>query len=137
VENVNSFLGKIFMPKNIVDEAVKRPNSKDNYNNEKNLLELMECVESPLYFMKNFMKIQHATKGSVKFDPFPFQERIVNAFATHRNVVCLCGRQLGKSLSFKTKVLADDVKVEIGSLVPQTFHMRLVSFLENLLLKLI
>lgn len=85
------------MAKPTIDEAVKRPNSKDDYTNEQNLLDLLDCVEDPLYFMKNFMKVQHATRGSMLFSPYPYQEKIIDAFHKNRNVIIMTGRQQGKT----------------------------------------
>jgi len=124
--------------KQIEDDIIKRPYSKDSPRNEKDLLDLLDCVDDPLYFMKNFMKIQHAMKGSIAFDPYPYQIRMIKSFHENRNVIVMCGRQLGKSVSFKTNVLADDVNVEIGEIVTPRLSTkeRIVSFLENLLIKL-
>jgi hypothetical protein len=85
------------MAKPTIDDAVKRPNSKDDYSSEHDLIDLFECVSDPLFFMTKFMKIQHALKGSMAFEPFAFQKDMIKAFQNNRNTVALTGRQLGKT----------------------------------------
>ncbi len=77
-------------------EITKKPNSKSEYNDEK-LMQLMRCVEDPLYFMTNFMKIQHPIKGAQDFHPYPFQIDMIAAFHEHRFTVALTARQMGKT----------------------------------------
>jgi hypothetical protein len=77
-------------------DIVKRPNSKSDYT-EQNLLDLFQCIEDPLFFMRNFMKIQHPMKGSVPFEPYEYQERMIRAFHENRFTINLTGRQLGKT----------------------------------------
>ena len=84
-------------PIQIVDEKIKRPETKNDYSNETHLLELLQCIEDPLFFMKNFMKVQHPTKGALKFDPYKYQEKIIDAFANHRNTILMAARQTGKT----------------------------------------
>src|SRR4051794_33959226 len=57
----------------------------------------MDCVDDPLYFMRHFMRVQHPTKGSVAFDPFPFQVRLIEAFHKNRFCIALTARQAGKT----------------------------------------
>ena len=86
-----------------MDETIKKPNAKSEYDDEK-LMQLMKCVEDPLYFMMTFMKIQHPTKGAQDFHPYPFQVDMVAAFHDHRYSVILAARQLGKALSLDTEI---------------------------------
>ncbi len=77
-------------------DIVKSPHSKTAYTDAK-IQELIQCVEDPLYFMKNFMKIQHAMRGAIPFDPYPFQLEIIKAFHENRNTIALTARQMGKT----------------------------------------
>lgn len=77
-------------------EVVKRPNSKSDYS-EQHLLELMQCVEDPLYFMSTFMQVQHPIKGALAFKPYPFQVRIIKAFHENRFTILMATRQCGKT----------------------------------------
>jgi len=59
------------------------------------LSELKKCTNDPIYFMKNFVKIQ--TEGGAKlFEPYYYQEEMIQGFNDNKNVIALCGRQLGK-----------------------------------------
>lgn len=84
-------------------EVVKRPHSKTDFT-EQHLLELVQCVEDPLYFIRTFVKIQHPLRGAVPFEPYPFQVDLINAFHEHRFTVALTARQLGKALALDTPI---------------------------------
>lgn len=77
-------------------EVVKKPHSKTAYTSVE-LDELFQCLDDPIYFTKNFVKIQHPKKGIQPLLLYPFQEEMVNAFNEQRFVVALTGRQLGKT----------------------------------------
>lgn len=59
--------------------------------------EITRCGKDPVYFIKNYLKIQHPTKGSIKFDTYPYQDTCVEAFRKHRLNIVLKSRQLGLS----------------------------------------
>ena len=59
--------------------------------------EYLECVKSPSHFMKKYCKIQHPTRGKIKFDLYDFQENMLNDFTTNRYNIILKSRQLGIS----------------------------------------
>jgi hypothetical protein len=80
-----------------VDDKIKQPNIGAESYTEFQALELMNCIEDPLYFMTTFMKVQHPTKGALDFKPYPFQLRIIKAFHENRFSIILTGRQLGKT----------------------------------------
>lgn len=84
-------------PKNATElDVVKRPHSKTDFS-EQNLLDLMLCLEDPLHFIENFVRIQHPIRGAVPFKLYPYQVDLINAFHFHRFVIGLCGRQMGKT----------------------------------------
>ena len=84
-------------------EIVKKPHGKLDYGaggseqGKKNFSDLLRCTQDPLFFMRNFMKARHPLRGSIPFDPYPFQIRLVNAFQNHRFNVILAARQCGKT----------------------------------------
>jgi hypothetical protein len=84
------------MPPIIADDIIKKPNQKSDFS-QQNLLELMMCVDDPLYFIENFVKIQHSKKGAIPFIMFPYQREMIKAFHEQRFVVALCSRQTGKT----------------------------------------
>ena len=59
--------------------------------------ELIKCGKDPTYFIKKYVKIQHPTRGLIKFDTYPFQDDCVKDFVDHRFNVILKSRQLGIS----------------------------------------
>jgi hypothetical protein len=122
------------------DNAVKKPNGKLDYgaggtdDGKQNLIDLAKCVSSPLYFMRNFMRARHATKGSVPFEPYDYQVDLINAFKTHRYNIVLSGRQLGKCFPYNCIITKDKSQVQIGSLFQYSFKEYCVFKLEKALL---
>ena len=54
-----------------------------------------KCMEDPVFFMRNYVKIQHPNKGTIPFDLYPFQETTLKEFDIHRYLLILKSRQLG------------------------------------------
>ena len=78
---------------------VKKAHSKTRYT-EKEIKELQACadpVTGAKFFMDNFFYIQHPTKGKLLFEPFEFQERLVDSYHNHRFNINMLPRQTGKS----------------------------------------
>ena len=75
---------------------IKRANARLNYTPQQ-LRELQRCASDPIFFMRQFVKVQHPTKGAVDFDLHNFQVEMVAAFNTHRFNVSLASRQIGKT----------------------------------------
>lgn len=59
--------------------------------------ELMKCGKDPAYFIKNYVRISHPTRGVIPFNLFPFQEDVIHEFGNHRFNIALKARQLGLS----------------------------------------
>lgn len=71
------------------------------------LAEIMKCSEDALYFIKNYCMIQHPQRGSIKLEPYPYQEDCIKAFQTNSKNIVLKSRQLGLSTitsAFVTKI---------------------------------
>ena len=66
-----------------------------NKNNQ--VKELIKCGKDPSYFLKKYIKIQHPTKGLVRFETYPFQDDCLKDFVDHRFNIILKSRQLGIS----------------------------------------
>lgn len=84
------------------------------------VVELAKCQKDPIYFMRNFVKIQHPTKGAIKFDMFEYQERFVRTMHENRSVITVQPRQCGKTLTAAMYLLwyalfHDDVTMLIAS----------------------
>ena len=84
-------------------ELIKKGHTKDSYNNDQ-LTHLMRSVDDPIYFIENFVKIQHPIKGSIPFVMYDFQREMVEAFTENRYVVALTSRQMGKCFELNTVI---------------------------------
>jgi hypothetical protein len=81
------------------NSLVKSPYQIEKFSSDE-FLELERCADplnGPLYFMQTYFYIQHATRGRLLFDPFPFQVELVNAYHNNRFCVALLSRQTGKT----------------------------------------
>ena len=67
--------------------------------------EYKKCMESPLYFIKNYVQIVNVDRGLVKFDMWDFQEDMINHFHDERFVICKMPRQTGKSTTIISYLL--------------------------------
>ena len=57
----------------------------------------MACKNDPVYFAKQHVKIVSLDEGLVPFQPYDFQERLINNFHENRFNICKMPRQTGKS----------------------------------------
>jgi hypothetical protein len=83
----------------IDNDLVKKAHTKVRYTAEM-ADELKKCIHpitGPMYFMENFMYIQHPTKGKVKFIPFDYQRDLCQVYNENRYSIAMIGRQLGKT----------------------------------------
>lgn len=59
--------------------------------------EYLKCAQSPVYFMKHYVKIQHPMRGTITFDLYKFQEETLQSFADFKFNIILKSRQMGIS----------------------------------------
>jgi hypothetical protein len=57
----------------------------------------MDPVDGPLYFCKNFLKIQHPVRGSIAFKPYEYQERLIRSYHNYKQSIGMLPRQMGKT----------------------------------------
>lgn len=74
----------------------KKPHIKVRFN-KKNMEELLNCIDDPLYFMENFMYIQHPIRGRLLLDPYDYQREMIDVVHNNRFSILLTARQLGKT----------------------------------------
>ena len=55
---------------------LKRVNVPHEYTQDE-ILEYVKCRDNPIYFIKTYMTIVNIDKGLMKFDLWPFQEKII------------------------------------------------------------
>jgi hypothetical protein len=69
------------------------------------LVEYMKCEADPVYFIRNYVKIISLDHGTVKFNMWDFQEKMVQAMVDNRFVICKMPRQVGKTTTTAAIIL--------------------------------
>ena len=59
--------------------------------------EFIKCAKDPVYFMKKYYMIQNPKKGRIKFNLYPFQEKVLKHFTDEEYLIINKSRQLGIS----------------------------------------
>lgn len=77
---------------------LKRAYATDEYTPDM-IQELAKCKKDPVYFIKNYIKVQHPLYGTVKFDLYDYQERFIRHMQDNRFTITLQPRQCGKTLT--------------------------------------
>ena len=95
MENTQHYLG---------NPLLKKSNVKQEWTKNE-ILEYQKCMESPLYFIKNYIKIVSLDEGLVPFTLYSFQEEIVNTIHDNRFTICKLPRQSGKSTTLVSYIL--------------------------------
>jgi hypothetical protein len=98
--------------------------------------EFIKCAIDPLYFIDNYVYVQHATKGKINLHLYDYQREMVTDYWKNRYVIAMASRQLGKSSTSNTIITCNDKKVKISSLIKLSFKEKIVTWLENILIKL-
>jgi len=75
---------------------LKKANVQQEFTKDQ-ILEFMACKADPVYFAKQHVKIVSLDEGLVPFQPYDFQERLINNFHENRFNICKMPRQTGKS----------------------------------------
>lgn len=79
----------------------KSPHKKQVYTS-KQLAEFEACcdpINGASYFMKHFFYIQHPVEGRQLYQPYEYQERLIDTYHNNRFSIALMPRQTGKSTS--------------------------------------
>ena len=63
------------------------------------LIEYKKCLDSPVYFAREYCKIIHLDEGLVDFNLYPYQETMFEHFEDNRFNIVLACRQSGKSIA--------------------------------------
>ena len=59
--------------------------------------EYLKCAKDPVHFMRKYCYIQHPQRGSIQFNLFPFQEKVLKLLRDNPYSIILKSRQLGIS----------------------------------------
>ena len=87
------------MSKSLDGVLTKKANQKETYT-EQQVDDLLKCMDPDtgyLYFAKQFAYIQHPVKGKLLFEPFEYQERLMESYHNFRFNVNMLPRQTGKT----------------------------------------
>ena len=77
----------------------KKAHTREKYT-ETQLNELAACADNTLgylYFAKNFFHIQHPVRGKLLFEPYVYQNKLLDTYHKHRFNVNMLPRQSGKT----------------------------------------
>jgi hypothetical protein len=87
------------MAKSLDGNLIKKAHAPQRYTLEevKHLEACMDPITGPLYFAKNFLKIQHPVRGSIPFEPYEYQERLIQSYHENKQCVAMLPRQMGKT----------------------------------------
>jgi len=87
------------MAKSLDGNLIKKAHAPQRYTLEevKHHEACMDPVTGPIYFAKNFLKIQHPTRGSIPFEPYEYQERLIDAYHNNKQCIAMLPRQMGKT----------------------------------------
>jgi hypothetical protein len=87
------------MAKSLDGVLIKKAHAPQRYTLEevKHLEACMDPITGPLYFCKNFLKIQHPVRGAIKFEPYEYQERLIQAYHENKQCIAMLPRQMGKT----------------------------------------
>ena len=77
-------------------EKLKAANQPTTYTQEQ-FQEFLRCARDPIYFMENYMFIQHPTMGKIQFDAYEFQKDLITTYWKNRNTIAMIPRQSGKT----------------------------------------
>jgi len=77
---------------------LKRANATDEYTPEM-IMELARCKKDPVYFIRNYIRVQDPVQGNVAFDLYDYQERFIRHMQDNRFTITLQPRQCGKTLT--------------------------------------
>ena len=97
---------------------LKKANTPIEFTQEQ-IEEFIKCQNDPVYFANNYVKIVTLDHGLQTFNPYHFQEKLINNFHQHRFNICKMPRQTGKSttvVSFLLHYAVFNDNVNIGIL---------------------
>lgn len=80
---------------------LKRAGEKVEFTSE-HIKEYKKCMDDPIYFAENYIKIVHVDKGLIPIELYDYQKRIIKALQEYRYNIVLSCRQSGKCCSINT-----------------------------------
>lgn len=104
---------------NVDYSTVKKPQQEQPLTQEEAKI-LYQCAIDIKFFIRNFVRIQNPTKGSVFFDMREYQERIIDSLINDQFIIGNLPRQSGKSsivaaYMLHQAIFYEDMKIGIAS----------------------
>jgi hypothetical protein len=81
---------------------IKAPYQKTIFKDDQEFEDFVKCCDPDngyLHFMDNFFYIQHPTKGSMLYHPYPYQRKLIDIYHNYTSSISLMSRQSGKTTS--------------------------------------
>lgn len=78
------------------NDLFKKPNLQGEFTPDQ-IQELAKCMVDPVYFIREYVKIQHPSLGKMKFELYDYQVRLIQGFLENRFCITKVGRQMGKT----------------------------------------
>lgn len=85
-------------------DLIKRAYAPSEYTPE-TVQELIKCQQDPVYFIKNYVYLQHPSKGKMLFNLYDYQVELVNSMHQQRWTIALLARQMGKTQTISMYLL--------------------------------
>lgn len=79
---------------------------------------LKRRLSGPVYFARNYVRIQHPRLGDLPFEMFPYQERMIDMYLNNNKVVVLASRQVGKEQPHYSKIATPSGWTTMGDIKP-------------------
>lgn len=86
------------------NELIKRAFAPSEYTPEL-IKELKLCQEDPVYFIRNYIYLQHPVKGNILFNLYDYQEELIRMCQDKKRVIALISRQMGKTQTISMYLL--------------------------------
>ena len=89
------------MSKSLEGVLIKQPHRRMSYT-EQQVDEFVKCADAntgAAYFMSHFFYIQHPLYGKMLYQPYEFQQRLIETYHNYRFSISMMPRQTGKSTS--------------------------------------
>ena len=83
---------------------LKKANVSLNFTEEQ-LKEYKKCMDNPLHFIQNYVKIVSLDEGLIPFKMYNFQKEMISTFHDNRFTICKLPRQSGKSTTMVSYLL--------------------------------
>lgn len=83
---------------------LKKPGAQVTWTEEM-AMEWGRCMNDPVYFTENYIKIVNLNDGLVNFYPYDYQKQIIETIHDERFTIVLTGRQSGKTTSLVASIV--------------------------------